>query len=687
MRIGIDLGGTKIEGIAMDRRGAVRAARRIATPQGDYDATIRAIADLVAGLERDSGASAGSARIGIGMPGSPSPQTGLVRNANSTCLNGKPIEQDLRAALARPLKLENDANCFALSEARDGAAVGAHTVFGVILGTGVGGGIVVGGELLRGRNHIAGDWGHLPLPKPEDDEAPGRCYCGRRGCVETWCSGPAMTRDFVSRTGLQPGPAPTQLIERALDGDRFARQVFERYVDRLARSLSMVVKILDPDVIVLGGGVSRVKTLYQVLPQALVPHVFSDCFDTPILAPRHGDSSGVRGAAWLWGAEETAAYERAQPVQTVTHEPVRMVRRTVETRQEQAPPKAPVAAPVPQRSSVSMQHNQLMRRLTQTRTEPVPPVRPIQPVRLVSATQNGRAGYRFEEREIKPRETSAYADARDEYDALMRTRPAHPGLQESVAAPRPVEPPKPVAIPVRAEPAPQPKPQPQPQPQPQPPRNAHAPFLSVLDRFERREKEQAVLSERRVQSAVRPVPAPLPEPEPAPTPKAPLVQQVKTETGPRWNEWVWKSRIWEDTIWSSPEPMRETVQQMQAEPAVEIAPREAATPGTAREDWADGSLRDQVWSSRVWSERRRELDAYAEQEHRTREAQEELRHQRQLVQERLAQAARREQAERSERFALERERLESLRDRFDTSAQSAEQEDGSVVPIRPGRAW
>ncbi|MEO1291403.1 MAG: ROK family protein [Pseudomonadota bacterium] len=313
MRIGIDLGGTKIEGIAMDAEGRVICRRRIATPREDYEATLRAIAHLTDHLEDEARARTGiqsPARIGIGMPGSISPHSGLVRNANSTWLNGRPFDRDIEEVLNRPVRIANDANCFALSEARDGAGARGAIVFGVILGTGVGGGLVVNGEALLGANRISGEWGHMPLPDQTADEVPGPvCYCGRHGCMETWVSGPAMAADYRMLTGLEPGPTPPEIVRRAMEGEAAAQHCFQRFVDRLARGLAVVVNIVDPDVIVLGGGLSNIDVLYDVLPDAMRPHVFSDTIVTEIVPAAHGDSSGVRGAAWLWPAIETEMSE------------------------------------------------------------------------------------------------------------------------------------------------------------------------------------------------------------------------------------------------------------------------------------------------------------------------------------------------------------------------------------------
>jgi fructokinase len=283
-RIGVDLGGTKIEALALDRAGREVFRKRIPAPRGDYAATIQAVGRLVG--------EAGSGSVGIGIPGSLSHATGLVKNANSTWLIGKPLQQDLEQALGRPVKLENDANCFALSEAVDGAGKGAAVVFGVILGTGVGGGICVNQEILRGANSIAGEWGHNPLPLPGPDDLPlPACYCGRAGCIETYLSGPGLSRDHEKTTGKRR--TPEEIVSL---GD----QSLERYAERLARALSTVINVLDPDVIVLGGGMSNVAALYTEVPRFWTRYVFSDHVATRLAPPVHGDSSGVRGAAWLW---------------------------------------------------------------------------------------------------------------------------------------------------------------------------------------------------------------------------------------------------------------------------------------------------------------------------------------------------------------------------------------------------
>jgi fructokinase len=298
MRIGIDLGGTKIEGLALADDGRELARRRVPAPRGDYDRTLRAIADLVSLIEGDAG---GSGRVGVGMPGTISPATGLVKNANSTWLNSRPLGDDLPRLLDRPVRFANDANCFALSEATDGAAAGAAVVFGVILGTGTGGGVVVNGRVLTGANAIAGEWGHNPLPAPEHDERPGpECYCGRRGCIETFLSGPALARDYAEAAPEADAPlTAADVAERARAREPRAVARLERYVDRLARALASVINLLDPDVIVLGGGVSNIDALYDAVPDRWARYVFSDRVDTRLVRARHGDASGVRGAAWL----------------------------------------------------------------------------------------------------------------------------------------------------------------------------------------------------------------------------------------------------------------------------------------------------------------------------------------------------------------------------------------------------
>ena len=299
MRIGIDLGGTKIEAIALDSTGHERARKRMPSPRS-YDATIAAIRDLVAALEAETGEQG---TVGIGMPGAVSPATGLVKNANSTWLIGHPFGRDLEAALGREVRLANDADCFALSEATDGAAAGAKTVFGVILGTGVGGGIVVNGALLSGPNAIAGEWGHNSLPFVLADEMPGPdCYCGKKGCIETWVSGPGFAADYMRDT--REALSPEAIVAAAEAGNRPARLALRRYADRLARALSHVIDILDPHAIVLGGGMSNIAALYDEVPSRWGAYVFSDTVATPLLRHKHGDSSGVRGAAWLWPAKK-----------------------------------------------------------------------------------------------------------------------------------------------------------------------------------------------------------------------------------------------------------------------------------------------------------------------------------------------------------------------------------------------
>ncbi|POR44768.1 ROK family protein [Methylobacterium sp. V23] len=296
MRIGIDLGGTKIAGIALASDGATRAEQRIATPRDDYAATVTAIAGLVGDLEARAGVPG---TVGIGMPGAISPRTGLVKNANSVWLNGRPFAQDLERILARPVRLENDANCLAVSEAVDGAGAGLPVVWAIILGTGVGSGIALHGRALSGRDRIAGEWGHNPLPSARDDERPGpACYCGRHGCLETWVSGPALAADHARCTGTAIRGEGVIAALRA--GDAAARATLDRYLDRLGRGIAQGVNLIDPDVIVIGGGLSRVPEILAGLPERVAPHVFSDAFDTPIRPSRHGDASGVRGAAWLW---------------------------------------------------------------------------------------------------------------------------------------------------------------------------------------------------------------------------------------------------------------------------------------------------------------------------------------------------------------------------------------------------
>lgn len=303
MRIGIDLGGTKTEAIALGDSGAVLSRLRRPSPQGNYDATVRSITQLVKDLESDLNIR-GS--VGIGIPGALSPASGKVKNANSTWLIGQAFDCDLAESLGRPVRIANDANCFALSEASDGAAAGVARVFGVILGTGVGGGLVIDGQVLEGRNAIAGEWGHNTLPWMTADEHPGGfCYCGKRGCIETFLSGSGLIGDYQSRGGVA-GTAES-VIEAAELGNQNALDSLERYQDRLARALASVVNVFDPDAIVLGGGLSNVESLYATVPPLLSRYAFSDQIDTPVLPPMHGDSSGVRGAAWLWSLEDAPA--------------------------------------------------------------------------------------------------------------------------------------------------------------------------------------------------------------------------------------------------------------------------------------------------------------------------------------------------------------------------------------------
>ena len=303
MRIGIDLGGTKIEGLALADDGHAVDRRRIAAPRGNYDDTVRAVTALVVAIESaclDEAPEAQS-RVGVGIPGAISPATGLIKNANSTWLNGRRLGDDLSHALGREVRLANDANCFALSEAADGAAAGAAVVFGVIIGTGTGGGLVVNGQIVGGANAIAGEWGHNPLPGLEDDERPRlQCYCGRSGCIETFLSGPALARDYIARGGEDMSAA--DIAARAERGEERALASLDRYERRFARAIASVINIVDPGVIVLGGGLSNIARLYERVPELWGAHVFSDRVDTKLLRAKHGDASGVRGAAWLWPA-------------------------------------------------------------------------------------------------------------------------------------------------------------------------------------------------------------------------------------------------------------------------------------------------------------------------------------------------------------------------------------------------
>ena len=294
LRIGVDLGGSKIELLALDPQGHERYRKRVPTPRGDYGATLKTITALVGECEEALGARG---TVGVGIPGAMSMATGRIKNANSTCLIGRPFKQDLEEALGREVQMANDANCFALSEATDGAGRGAQVVFGAILGTGVGGGVVVGGRVLVGPNSIAGEWGHNPLPLPRESDLPlPACYCGRQGCVEAFLSGPALARD--AGVGIE---AP-QIVARAANGDARCEAALARYDERLARALAIVINILDPDVIVLGGGLSNMDRLYANVPRLWLPYVFSDLVSTRLERHVHGDSSGVRGAAWLWNS-------------------------------------------------------------------------------------------------------------------------------------------------------------------------------------------------------------------------------------------------------------------------------------------------------------------------------------------------------------------------------------------------
>jgi len=303
IRLGIDLGGSKIEGIAIDAHGAELVRRRAATPGGDYTATLQAIRQLVEQISTEVGCPTGTP-VGIGIPGAISRRTGLVKNANSTCLIGHPLDRDLAALLQRPVRLANDADCFTKSEAVDGAEAGCHSVFGVILGTGVGGGIVIDGRLLQGRNSIAGEWGHNPLPwtpRLSDgmDERPGPpCYCGKSGCIETFLSGPGLCNDHYRHHSVQS--SAREIADLAHAGDARSCDTLRRYQNRLARALASVINLIDPDVIVVGGGLSNLEQIYTRVPDIWQEWVFSDIVETRLLKNLHGDSSGVRGAAWLW---------------------------------------------------------------------------------------------------------------------------------------------------------------------------------------------------------------------------------------------------------------------------------------------------------------------------------------------------------------------------------------------------
>ncbi len=296
MRLGIDLGGTKIAAVVLNRQGQEVWRRRVATPRGAYDGTLDQIAALVAEGEQAVGESC---TVGLGIPGAASRLTGRIKNANSTWINDQPLHRDLEERLTRPVRLANDANCLVLSEAADGAAAGARVAFGVILGTGVGGGLVVNGGLVEGVNAIAGEWGHNPLPWPDAPECPGEpCYCGRAGCIETWVSGPALARDYT-RAGGDPCPGE-EIVARASRGDVRAGETLARWEGRLARALATVVNVVDPDVIVVGGGLSRIARLYARVPAMWGKWVFSDAVATRLVPSQHGDDSGVRGAARLW---------------------------------------------------------------------------------------------------------------------------------------------------------------------------------------------------------------------------------------------------------------------------------------------------------------------------------------------------------------------------------------------------
>ncbi|HWA61054.1 MAG TPA: ROK family protein [Caulobacteraceae bacterium] len=296
IRIGVDFGGTKIEAAALDAAGEYVARVREPNP-GDYEAALETVKRVIAEAERKAGVTGAS--VGVGMPGSLSPLTGRMRNANSVWLNDRPFHEDLEQVLGRPVRMENDANCFALSEAVDGAGAAAEVVFGAILGTGCGGGVVVRGATVEGRNRIGGEWGHTPLPWPTAEERGAhRCWCGRTDCLETWVSGTAFWQDYERATGARLNG--DEIMRRARDGEAAASEAFDRYVDRLGRGLAVICDILDPDVIVFGGGMSNVLELYERVPPVVRRYAFSDAFATEILQARHGDSSGVRGAAWLW---------------------------------------------------------------------------------------------------------------------------------------------------------------------------------------------------------------------------------------------------------------------------------------------------------------------------------------------------------------------------------------------------
>lgn len=298
MRIGIDLGGTKIEGIALDDTGNEIYRKRTDAPQAVYQNTVNAIVNLVNEIEKKI---QNTATVGIGIPGTISPKTGLVKNANSTWLIGQPLHTDLEAVLKREVRIENDANCFVVSEATDGAAQNAEIVFGVIIGTGTGGGIFIRGQSIIGANAIAGEWGHNPLPWPTQNELPGReCYCGKQGCIETWLSGPGFAVDHQTRNFQSNKITAKEIVTLAGQGDEYAQESLQLYEERLAKSLASIINVVDPDVIVLGGGMSNIKQLYKNIPERWEKYIFSDHINTKLVAPEHGDSSGVRGAACLW---------------------------------------------------------------------------------------------------------------------------------------------------------------------------------------------------------------------------------------------------------------------------------------------------------------------------------------------------------------------------------------------------
>ncbi|NYF81132.1 fructokinase [Granulicella arctica] len=309
MRIGVDVGGTKIEALALDRSGHELARYRVDTPR-EYAGTIAAVVGLVDRLESETGQRG---TVGVGIPGTVVSSTGLVKNANSLWLNGRPFDKDLSSALGREARVANDANCLVVSEATDGAAAGVEVVFGVILGTGCGGGVALSGRVHAGRGGVAGEWGHNPLPWPNEDEVPGPpCYCGRRGCLETWISGTGFMADYERHTGKKLKGAEIVMASEA--GDVEALAALERLENRIARGLAMMINVLDPDAIVIGGGVSRIDRIYAAVIRQLPEYVFGGTCDTPVLKAMHGDSSGVRGAAWLWPRAQDEALELVEPV-------------------------------------------------------------------------------------------------------------------------------------------------------------------------------------------------------------------------------------------------------------------------------------------------------------------------------------------------------------------------------------